>query len=159
GHTLAVLLLANFGQWDRLTIAGVTVGERLGRPAHLPPPPAGSCIGVVVTDAPLDQRGCERLAQRVGLGLARAGPDAHPGPGEIFLALATGLRAPRGEAAPGVPLGGTKLDDYFGAVVDASEEAVANALLTATTVTGAQGRTVEALPGDRVRVLLEGRNG
>ena len=75
-------LLTNFGQWDRLTVAGARIGDRLARarPIWLPPP-AGSCLGVVVTDAPLDQRGCERLATRVGLGLARTGSTGHHGLG------------------------------------------------------------------------------
>ncbi len=154
GHVVAVVLLTNFGQWDRLTFAGARVGPGLGPPPHLVPPPAGSCLGVVLTDAPIDHHGCERLARRVGLGLARTGSTAHHGSGEIFVAMATGLRAPRGEAAALQPLQERALDDYFGAVVDASEEAVLASLLHATTTTGVDGRTIDALPQDRVRELL-----
>ena len=106
GHAVGVLVLTNFGDQQRLTIDGVPVG-RLLPPAEetagrrlATRPPAGSCITVIVTDAPLDATACSRLARRAGLGLARTGSTAHHGSGEIFLALATGLRAPRGGAAP-----------------------------------------------------------
>ncbi len=159
GHVLAVLLLTNFGSWERLTFAGRRIGPELGPPPHLGAPPAGSCLGVVLTDAPIDHHGCERLARRVGLGLARTGSTAHHGSGEIFLALATGMRAPRGEVPAVRPLSGPQLDDYFGAVVDASEEAVLNSLLHATTTTGTGGRTIDALPAQHVRTLVEGTHG
>ncbi len=157
GHVVGVVLLTNFGQWDRLTVAGVAVGRELGAPPHLAPPPAGSCLGVVVTDAPLDHSACERLATRVGLGLARTGSTAHHSSGEIFLAAALGLRAPRGEAPASTPVTGRDLDPYFEAVVDAAEEAVLASMLAAHDVTGVDGRTIAALPVDRVRRLLEGR--
>ena len=154
GHVLGVVLLTNFGQWDRLTVGGRVVGPELGAPAHLQPPPAGSCLGVVVTDAPLDHAACERVARRVGLGLARTGSTAHHGSGEIFLAAATGLRAPRGEAPAISPLSGRALDPYFEAVVDASEEAVLAALLSAHDTHGVEGRLIPALPVDRLREIL-----
>ncbi|MBI1376276.1 MAG: S58 family peptidase [Frankiales bacterium] len=159
GHVVGVVLLTNFGSWDRLTVDGVAVGRALGRPAHVPPPPAGSCLGVVVTDAPLDHAACERLARRVGLGLARTGSVATHGSGEIFLAAALGLRAPRESGPPtGPTVAGRLLDRYFEAVVDASEEAVLASMLAAHDVTGAHGRTVPALPVDDVRrILAEGR--
>ena len=91
--------------------------------------PAGSCIVVVITDGPLDAAACQRLARRAGLGLARTGSTADHGSGEIFLALATGLRAPRGQPPAGPPVTGRELDDYFAAVTEATEEAVLNSLL------------------------------
>jgi D-aminopeptidase len=155
GHVLGVLVLANFGSWERLTIAGVPVGRALGAPVHLGPKPAGSCIGVVITDAPIDAAGCARLATRMGLGLARTGSTAHHGSGEIFLGLATGLRENRSTAGTTrAVLSGTRLDPYFEATVDATEEAVIDALFTATTTTGVGGRTIDALPLDRVRPML-----
>ncbi|RDH80224.1 S58 family peptidase [Mycolicibacterium moriokaense] len=155
GHVVAALVLANFGHWERLTIAGVPVGRMLGPPPDLVPPPAGSCIGVVITDAPIDAAGCARLAARMGLGLARTGSTAHHGSGEIFLGLATGLRADRSTpAASAAAISGTGLDAYFEATVDATEEAVIDALLAATTTTGVGGRTIHALPHDRVRALV-----
>ncbi len=159
GHVVGVVLLTNFGQWDRLTVDGVAVGRALGAPAHLPPPPAGSCLGVVVTDAPLDHSACERLATRVGLGLARTGSTAHHSSGEIFVAAALGLRTARGESPTATPITGRGLDPYFEAVVDASEEAVLVSLLAAHDVTGVEGRTIAALPVDELRrILAEGRH-
>jgi D-aminopeptidase len=157
GHVVGVLLLCNFGQWDRLTVDGVAVGRALGRPAHQEPPPAGSCLGVVVTDAPLNAAACERLARRVGLGLARAGSTAHHSSGELFLALATGLRAERGAAPAESPIQGRALDPYFEAVVDASEESVLACLLAAEDATGRSGRSIAALPVDRVHQVLRTR--
>jgi D-aminopeptidase len=143
GHVVGVLLLTNFGTADRLTIDGVRID--LDRSGIIEPPPAGSCIGIVITDAPIDAAGCTRLATRIGLGLARTGSVAHHGSGEIFLAMANGLRA-SGCGAP--PITGRALDPYFAAVVDASEEAVIASLINAETTTGYQGRTIQALPLD-----------
>jgi D-aminopeptidase len=111
---------------------------------------------VIVTDAPLDSAGCTRLARRAGLGLARTGSTAHHGSGEIFLALATGLRAPRGRPAPPsvLPVSGSALDPFFDAAVEATEEAVLTSLLAAPTVTGRDGNTSPGLPAARLRELL-----
>jgi D-aminopeptidase len=119
-------------------------------------PPAGSCITVVVTDGPLDAAACSRLARRAGLGLARTGSTASHGSGEIFLALATGLRAPRGSHPPPdvTPLTGRELDPFFAAAVEATEEAVLTSLLAAPTVTGRDGNTSRGLPPAQVRDLL-----
>ncbi len=159
GHVVGVLVMSNFGEQDRLTVDGVPVGRMLPEetsPGAVPPPPAGSCITVVVTDAPIDPAGCARLARRAGLGLARTGSTAHHGSGEIFLALATGLRRPRGSsAAPGaVRIEGSHLDPFFAAVVESTEEAVLNSLLAAPTVTGRDGHRSRGLPARRVRELL-----
>jgi len=157
GHTVGVLVLANFGDRERLTIDGVPAGRLLPPPPATgrPAPPAGSCIVVVLTDAPLDSAACVRLARRAGLGLARTGSTGHHASGEIFLALATGLRAPRGQAAAGVvPVPPNGLDPYFAAVVEATEEAVLNCLLAAPTVTGRDGNTSYGLPADQVSELL-----
>jgi D-aminopeptidase len=119
------------------------------------PPPAGSCITVVVTDAPLDAAACVRLARRAGLGLARTGSTASHGSGEIFLAAATGRRAPRGSAPSGPgQLAGSELNPFFEAVVDATEEAVLNSMLAAPTVVGRDGNYSRGLPADRVAALL-----
>ena len=151
GHVVGVLLLTNFGDAGRLTIDGVHVGRHLGRSGIVEPPPAGSCIGIVITDAPIDAAGCTRLARRIGLGLARTGSVATHGSGEIFLGLANGLRR---SGCGGPAITGKALDDYFTATVDASEEAVIASMLNATTTTGYQGRTLRALPLDEVRGLL-----
>ncbi len=157
GYTVGVLVMSNFGNRERLTVDGVPVGRLLPGPPGLAssPPSAGSCITVVVTDAPLDSAACVRLARRAGLGLARTGSTAHHGSGEIFLAMATGLRAPYGQTATGVvPVQANDLDPYFDAVVEATEEAVLNSLLAAPTVTGRDGNTSYGLPAGQVRELL-----
>ena len=157
GHVVGVLVLTNFGGQERLTVDGVPVGRLLpavGEAAGTPPP-AGSCIVIVVTDAPLDSAACARLARRAGLGLARTGSTGGHGSGEIFLALGTGLRAPRGTAAEDVPpIAGGALDPFFAAVVEATEEAVLNSMLAAPTVTGRDGNYSRGLPAGAVRDLL-----
>jgi D-aminopeptidase len=156
GHLVGVVTMTNFGDRRRLTIDGVMVGRELPDPDEPGGPirPAGSCIVVVVTDAPIDSAGCERLARRCGLGLARLGSTASHGSGEIFLACATGLRTGRDQPPTGVPIVGPGLDPYFAAVVEATEEAALNSLLAATTVTGRDGNTSHALPVDEVRRLM-----
>ncbi len=157
GHTAAVLVLANFGQRHQLTIKGVPVGRLLPPDPYADRTPAGSCIGLVVTDAPLDSAGCVRLARRVGLGLARTGSVAHHGSGEIFFCCATGLRASsRGGRLDGVPLAGTEFDPLFAAVVESAEEAVLNALTGSVTTRGRDGHVQQGLPLDEV-VDLVGR--
>ncbi len=174
GATVGVVTMTNFGDRERLTVAGVPAGRLLPDPAggagtgdaaagagaapRVPQPgPAGSCIVVILTDGPLDAAACQRLARRAGLGLARVGSTAHHASGEIFLALATGLRAPRGEAPSRSPVTGGALDDYFAAVAEATEEAVLNSLLQAETVTGRDGHTSYGLPAGAVRRLVAGR--
>jgi len=155
GHTLAVVLMTNFGQRSRLTVDGVPVGRLL--PEHVDPPkPAGSCIGVVVTDAPGDPLGCERLARLVGLGLARTGSTAHHGSGEIFLAASTTARTDRDGTVldDGKRLGMRGLDDLFEAVVDCAEESVLNSLLMSPTTVGRDGNSSEGLDPDTVVRLL-----
>jgi D-aminopeptidase len=156
GHTVAVLLMTNFGERDRLTVDGVPVGRLLGAPDQPPvPKPAGSCIGIVVTDAPVDGASCARLARRIGLGLARAGSVAHHGSGEIFLGFGTGLRMDRDGSYDGrAAVSGRALDPLFTAVVEASEESVLNSLLMSPTVTGRSGNTSEGLDPHRVTALL-----
>ena len=102
-HTLGVLTMTNFGQRERLTIDGVPVGRLMPAAPDDEPtaPDAGSCIVIVLTDAPITAADCQRLARRAGLGLARTGSVATNGSGEIFFAAATGLRAPRGTAPTG----------------------------------------------------------
>jgi D-aminopeptidase len=154
GHTVAVLLMTNFGDQDRLTVDGVPVGRLLPRPPQ-PTPPAGSCIGAVVTDAAVDGAGCARLARRIGLGLARTGSVAHHGSGEIFLACGLGTRMDRdGRYENPAAVSGRALDPLFEAVVEASEEAVLNSMLSSPTTIGRGGNTSRGLPADDVVRLL-----
>lgn len=174
GATVGVVTMTNFGDRERLTVAGVPAGRLLPDPAAgagpagtaggegqagraARPGPAGSCIVVILTDGPLDAAACQRLARRAGLGLARVGSTAHHASGEIFLALATGLRAPRGQAPTRSSVTGSALDDYFAAVVEATEEAVLNSLLQAETVTGREGHTSYGLPAGALRRLVAER--
>lgn len=152
GHTVAVLLMTNYGVREQLVVDGVPLGRLLG-PTEVPgvPAPAGSCIGVVVTDAPVDGAACARLARRVGLGLARTGSVAQHGSGEIFLACSTGLRLDRDGRYDGrATVSGRALDPMFDAVVEATEEAVLNSLLCSTTTVGRAGNTSEGLDPDAV---------
>jgi D-aminopeptidase len=141
-HLVGVLVLANFGSARQLTIAGVPVGRLLAGDEL--PKTGGSCIAVVATDAPVGSASLERVARRAGLGLARIGSVAHHGSGEIFLAFSTR----RGE------LEGRGLDPLFAATVEATEEAVLNALWAAPDVTGREGRIRRGLPHDEVLELL-----
>jgi D-aminopeptidase len=145
--TVGVLVLANFGSARTLRVAGVPVGDPLGRGVDPAPPPAGSCIAVVATDLPLGTHDLSRLARRCGLGLARTGSVAHHGSGEIFLAVST---APEPQ-----PATSSALDEAFEGVVDATEEAVLNALWAAADTAGREGRVVRALPHEPVLELLE----
>lgn len=153
--TVGVLVLANFGSGRDLRVDGVPVFPALGD-GRDPRPPAGSCIAVVATDAPLGAPQLERLARRCGLGLARTGSVAHHGSGEIFVAFSTD-RAPRGEArarSERVTVPDGRLDGLFAAAVEATEEAVLNALWAAVDTVGRDGRLVPALPHDPVLALL-----
>jgi D-aminopeptidase len=154
-RTVAVLLLTNFGAREECIVGGVPVGRLLGPAASGPHAPAGSCLGVVVTDAPVDGAGCARLARRIGLGLARAGSVAHHGSGEIFLGVGTGMRLDRDGTPDRTDLTtGRALDPLFGAVVEAAEEAVLNSMFGAPTTVGRDGNTSESLHDPRVLALL-----
>ena len=158
--TVGVLLLCNFGAPEQLRIAGRLVGPELVANVTTAPTldRGGSCIGVVLTDIPLDARQCERVARRVGLGLGRMGSVAHHGSGDIFLAVSTTHRSDRD--AEGLVdarrLADGSLRSVFEAVVDATEEAVTNALFVADTVTGVDGHVSPGLDVDRVVRLVTG---
>ncbi|MFN8196614.1 MAG: P1 family peptidase [Nocardioidaceae bacterium] len=155
GHTVGVLLMTNFGVRSECVVAGTPLGRLLGPAATGPHAPAGSCIGVVVTDAAVDGASCARLARRVGLGLARAGSVAHHGSGEIFMAFGTGMRLDRDGRPDGTPVvTGRALDPLFAAVVEASEEAVLNSMFAAPTVVGRDGNTSESIHTPEVLAAL-----
>jgi D-aminopeptidase len=149
-HVLGALVLANFGAGRQLRVAGVPLGRLLSRRSDEPPTPAGSCIVVLATDAPLPSAELERVARRAGLGLARMGSVAHHGSGEIFVAFSTLPEATGVERH--------ELDELFGAAVEATEEAVLNALWAAPDVMGREGRVVRGLPHDEVLELLRERH-
>lgn len=162
GHTVGVLLMTNFGQREQLVVAGVPVGRLIASVGAAsdprdPKPPAGSCIGLVVTDAPVDGASCARLARRVGMGLARTGSVAQHGSGEIFLATSTGAAVRRDDRMATARLvTGRGLDPLFVAVVEATEEAVLNSIFASQTVVGRAGNTSPGVPvEDVVRLLRE----
>ena len=146
GATVGVLVLANYGSARQLRIDGVPVGQLLEPPPAGRESPAGSCIGVVATDAPLGTHTLARLARRVGLGLARTGSVGHDGSGEIFVAVSS-------RADPEVDI---DVNTFFTAVVDATEEAVLNTLWAAEDTDGREGRVIRALPHEPVLELLRG---
>ncbi|MEO0557068.1 MAG: P1 family peptidase [Bacteroidota bacterium] len=148
GHTVGVLVQSNYG--GVLAMNGAPVGRELGRFAFqraLGESADGSIMIVVATDAPLDARLLERLAHRALVGLGRTGASFTNGSGDYVIAFSTD-RA--GEAL--VPNGA--MSPLFQAVAEATEEAILNSMLRATTVTGHRG-TIEALPLDRVVEILD----
>ena len=153
GAAVGVLVLSNFSSPPGLVMDGVRVGDHLLDASGAGGGKPGSCIAVVAVDAALSSHQLERVARRAGLGLARCGSVAHHGSGEIFVAFAPPGRCPRG-AAPTASVADADLDDVFEATVDATEEAVLNALWAAPAVTGRAGRTAAALPHDDVLALL-----
>ena len=163
GYTIGVLVQSNYG--GVLTMNGAPVGKELGRYAFAPPrsnPGAddagdGSCMIVVATDAPIDARDLKRLAGRAVFGLARTGSSYSHGSGDFAIAFSTAadLRARPSQAAPVARtlLAGDSVSPLFQAALEATEEAVYNSLLKATTITSRMG-TAEAIPVDKVAEIL-----
>jgi D-aminopeptidase len=157
-YTVGVLVQANYGRRQRLRVDGVPVGRLIGD--RIPEPTqgdeTGSIIGIVATDAPLLPHQCERLAQRMGLGVGRMGGTGAISSGDLFLAFATGnrgLAVERGEL-PLRMLGEGEISPLYDAVIDTTEEAILNAMLAAETMTGHDGHTVYALEGELLAELL-----
>jgi len=159
GYTIGVLVQANCGRRQQLTIAGVPIGKEI--PGAVYPKDTGSIIIVVATDAPLLPDQLKRVARRASLGLARTGSVSGNGSGDLFIAFST---ANPGAANPEKPtqtiqtVPNDRLDPLFEATVQAVEEAIVNALVHNQDMTGSDGHRVEALPHDRVRELLKKYN-
>jgi D-aminopeptidase len=165
GWTVGVLVQTNFG--GVLQVLGAPVGRELGKYAFRNDVERergdGSVMIVVATDAPLSDRNLERLAARAIMGLARTGSSASNGSGDYVIAFSTAKEARRvltpGSAPPARTLRTTSeltnddMSGLFQGVVEATEEAIYNSLFMATSVTS-RGRTVEAIPLDRVRDIL-----
>jgi len=163
GFTVGALVLTNFGDRENLRIDGVPVGAQI---TDLMPEEhsEGSCICVIATDAPMLPHQVRRLAVRAGLGLARTGSTAHNGSGELMIAFSTANRIPLetrdGTLEVRALLDGSASDRpaafsaLFLATIEAVEEAVVNALFTATTTVGRGGNVLHALPIDRTLEIL-----
>jgi D-aminopeptidase len=157
-HIVGVLVQANYGRRSRFRVDGVPVGELLGDQIPTPEPRDewGSIIGVAATDAPLLPHQCDRLAQRIGLGVARVGGTAAHTSGDLFFAFSTGNRGLDASAGtiPLRMLSDSEITPFYAAVIDATEEAILNAMLAAETMTGRDGHTVYALDGELVKEAL-----
>jgi L-aminopeptidase/D-esterase-like protein len=154
--TVGVFLQANFGRRPQLTIAGVPIGKEI--PGEVYKKETGSCIAVVATDAPLLPHQLKRLARRVSLGLARTGTVSGNGSGDLFIAFSTANpnAADAGQVTHSVEtIPNDRLDPIFAAVVQATEEAVVNALVDNQSMTGRDDHHVEALPHDRLLKLIK----
>ncbi len=158
--TVGVLVQANHGRRERFRVNGIEVGALIGPDeVRLPDesrPGAGSIIGVVATDAPLYPEQCARLARRAALGVARGGGTGENDSGDLFLAFSTAARFPSTgtEISAARRLPDVAIDPLFDASIDATEEAVLNALLGAETMTGRDGIVAHRLPIDRLVNLL-----
>jgi D-aminopeptidase len=163
GFTVGVLVLTNFGDRADLRIDGVAVGEAI---TDLMPVShsEGSCVVVVATDAPMLPHQVRRMAVRGGMGLARTGSYASNGSGEQMIAFSTANRLPVRADDGELPVralldgawdGANPMHELFAAAVEATDEAVVNALFTSETVAGRDGNTLFQIPVDRVLELLD----
>ena len=163
GHTVGVLVQANFGLRAQLTIAGWPLGKEMpADPLLVPQVPRfeqGSIVVVVATDAPLLPHQLKRLAKRAALGLARTGGQAGNGSGDLMLAFSTanpGAASLTAETRSLEMLTNAGITPLFEATILATEAAILNALVAAETMTGIDDRTIEGLPHDRIRARWSG---
>ncbi|MFT4232854.1 MAG: P1 family peptidase [Leucobacter sp.] len=177
GYTVGVLVQANHGRRDRLSIEGRLVGPRISIPSdeqtggsEIPdarfstslPEGSGSIIVIVATDAPLLPHQCARLAQRATFGIARLGGAGENGSGDLALCFSTGGgEIPAGFEGEDGPLSYTvtalsndRIDPLFYAAIEATEEAIVNAMLASDTMVGINGATRYGLPHDQLLALL-----
>ena len=172
GWTVGALVQANHGDRERLTVDGVHVGEEIptselpsawDREEEIGASAEGSIIVVVATDAPLVSHQLRRLAQRVSLGIARVGGGGGDSSGDIFLAFSTAnagrlrtSKATGGTAPVGVEMvPNSAITPLFWGVIESTEEAILNALVSADTMVGRDGITAHALPHDRLVEIME----
>ncbi|HET6205707.1 MAG TPA: P1 family peptidase [Terracidiphilus sp.] len=168
GYTVGVLVQCNCGRRPQLMIAGVPVGKELpGNEPYARNNPGtetrgdlGSIIIVIATDAPLLPHQLKRLARRASMGLARTGSISGNSSGDIFVAFSTAN--PRADAAPGPntvqTVSNERISPLFSATVEATEEAIVNAMVGATTMTGIDGHNVIALPHEQLQQVLKKYN-
>jgi len=166
-YTIGVLVQGNFGILGDLLVDGVPVGRELGTAPRGPAEPVsgkdGSVIVAIATDAPLSDRQLGRLCRRGMLGLSRSGGVGRNSSGDILIAFSNHPPNRVDRATPEAvrtvrQLADTRIDELFAGTIEATEEAVLNALIAAETMTGRDGHTVEAFPHDRL-VEIMGRHG
>ncbi|MCX6642935.1 MAG: P1 family peptidase [Candidatus Bathyarchaeota archaeon] len=161
-YKVGVLVQANYGMRPQLTVSGVPVGKEITdllpeeNPSKTRAEEQGSIIVVIATDAPLLPHQIKRLARRAPLGIAKVGGIGGNGSGDIFIAFSTANKNTYSdeEVTEVKMLPNTLMTDLFRAVVQATEEAIVNALVAAETMTGINGNIVYALPHDRLREAL-----
>lgn len=161
-YTMGVLVQANFGTRHDLMVRGVPVGRHLTdntlwkKPPHLHA--QGSIIAIAITDAPLMPLQLQRIAKRIGLGIARTGTPSENGSGDIFLAMSTGNEVADSNNNIDPTLNyipTSEMDSLFLATVEATEEAIINALVAAKTMTGQGGHTVHAMDHEALKKIMK----
>jgi len=163
GYTVGVLVQANYGARDTLQIAGVPVGKEitdLQRERGKPDDGKGSIIVVVATDAPLLPHQLKRIVKRVSLGIGNMGGRGENSSGDIFIAFSTAnpeISKTSGLAQLAM-LPNEAINPLFRATVNATEEAIVNAMIAAETMKGVNGNTAYAIPHDRLREVLRKYN-
>lgn len=160
GYTVGVLVQANYGGRSQLTIAGVPVGREI---SDLMPERGksddGSIIVVVATDAPVLPHQLKRIAKRAALGIGKNGGIGTNGSGDIFIALSTANRgAARDSVVTLTMLPNDRINPLFAATVQATEEAIVNAMVAAETMEGVNGNKVYAIPHDRLKEAMKKYN-
>jgi L-aminopeptidase/D-esterase-like protein len=169
GYTVGVLVQANHGARSLLRVAGAPVGQEVPAAASVRAPATqaldaigelGSIIIIVATDAPLLPHQLKRVARRASLGLARTGSISSNGSGDIFIAFSTANAGAAGTAdvAQVAMTSNNRIGAIFEATVEATEEAIINALVAAETMTGIDGHRVEAISHDRLQQVLRKYN-
>jgi L-aminopeptidase/D-esterase-like protein len=165
GYMVGVLVQCNFGSRQNLRVAGIPVGREISSEDPYAYQPSeiserGSIIIVVATDAPLISTQLKRLAHRATLGLGRLGSISGNGSGDIFIAFSTANTsvAASKEVVNVKMLPNDSLDPIFAATVQATEEAIVNAMVAAESMTGVDGHHVTALPHDQLRAVLKKYN-
>ncbi len=167
GYTVGVLVQCNCGRRSQLEIAGVAVGKEI--PESVPYSrlfdnaehgDVGSIIIVIATDAPLIPTQLKRLARRATMGLARTGSTSGNGSGDIFIAFSTANSGANSEPGPNTiqTVSNERISPLFSATVEATEEAIVNAMVAAKTMTGIDNHTVIGLPHDQLQTALKKYN-
>ena len=160
-YVLGVLVQANYGSRSGLTIAGVPVGREITDllPRKVPAD-TGSIIVVIATDAPLLPHQLQRVVKRAALGIAKNGGIGGNSSGDIFIAFSTANSGAgkEGKVANVAMLPNDLINPVFAATVQATEEAIINAMIAAETMTGVDGNTVYAIPHDRLKEVMKKYN-